>query len=439
MQETLETEAGQGERREAGRKETEARRKKPLLWLINNVFLFLSAGLALLLAWRSGVLGSVGQMVFCLFLALLLILLSLWRIRSRQVRANVRRRRVTMITASVLSFLLLILPSGAAVFSYEASFGRHFDSDEIYDRPPASFPGLELRETSFLSNKGQKLAAYIYTHEKSEPDGLVIMAHGLGGGQKDSIEEAYYFIRQGLAVLAYDASGSDKSPGVLGGFPQAAIDLKYALRFAAETAGLKELPVFLYGHSMGAYAVNAVLAEPEAASVRAVCSLAGPNSSLAVIEAVGRDMFGAGMKLLLPYFSLYEYAKFGRAAEASALQGFAAGRAKVLLVQCADDKTVPPEVGYDIFYRRYKDDPRFEFILYPKGGHNIFLYSPAALSYRNRFNAAFNAYVDQLPDGLTRELKADYIKQKLDKQLAYETDPELFGRIYAFFISALHP
>ena len=67
---------------------------------------------------------------------------------------------------------------------------------------------------------------------------------------------------------------------------------------------------------------------------------------------------------------LHERIKYGNYASNTALDGFSATTAAVMVVHSSDDNVVPTEYGYDIYYEKYKDDPRFSFIRLEDKGHN---------------------------------------------------------------------
>lgn len=424
---------------EAG-KSRELKRGKRLLYFLNNLFLLVSVVLAALLARRSAVIGRNGEKIFYTAGALIGGLLFVLRLLLFRPDKKKFVRRLTMIAAASLSWLFVVLPLLTAVISYEKVFGKRFDSLPAYERDVSEFPGMALRMERFPSDKGQELQAYISSPENSAAEAVVVMVHGLGGGHKHSLGQAYYFTQQGFAVLGFDISGNERSEGkALGGFPQALLDLKAALRFLKEDPILQDLPILLFGHSMGAYAADVVLAEPEGEDIRAVVSLAAPDSSLMAIQASGEEMAGKGIEYLLPHFSLYERCKFGKIAERTASEGLdAAEGTDVRIVQAEDDKIVPLWGGYELYYAKHQQDEHIRFLLLPEGGHNKILYSENALKEQKIFNDHIKAYMKTLPGGrLTRELKQAYMEKYFDKAKQYEVNEELFRQISDFYKASL--
>lgn len=216
---------------------------------------------------------------------------------------------------------------------------------------------------------------------------------------------ANYFAQNGYYVFAYDATGNDESEGdAVGGFPQGVIDLEYAISFVEQNEQIPDLPIVLFGHSWGGYNACSVLAyHPE---IKAVISCSGFNKSMDVIEAQGKKQVG---------------------------------NAAVLVLHSKDDGTVPIEYGYDIYYEKYKDDSRFEFIELEDRGHSM-VYDD--MSYMNEFNEEFEQWRETLDydyeakENQKRfsEDRMEYIHRNLDRNKWCDMlDPNLFSQFVAFY------
>lgn len=341
--------------------------------------------------------------------------------------------KITLTIVAVLAVLLVLAgifaPPIIANAVYKDNFGHRFETYEPTARSVDEFEGLNAAEYTFESDKGQKLAGYKYYRE-ADPKGVVVMAHGFGGGgHSDYMGVADYFAACGYIVFAYDATGNDKSEGEeVGGLPQGIIDLDYALRFVAECGDFEGLPVMLWGHSWGAYSVGSVLSlHPE---VKAAVMVSGFDKSADMIEFQGRQMVGDAVDFILPYINKIEEKKFGTYASLSCMEGFEKSNAAVLIVHSRDDSTVPYDNSFQKFYDTYKIDPRFEFVSYENRGHNhnSILCSDAALKYRDEFNKQFDKYMEAT-GGFTPDKKAEYIKENLDKKKLYILDEDLMKKM----------
>lgn len=353
-------------------------------------------------------------------------------------RAKRRGGRLKTALLALLCFLIavvFVMMPIFTIFIYEDNFGSRFETAEWMEYSVNDFDGLMLEECSFPSNNGQLLAGYKYSKDVEPTKGVAVLAHGFGGGGHNTyMDIADYFTSNGYLVFAYDCTGNDKSEGdSVEGLPQGVIDLDYALRYVKQLPEYKDLPIVLFGHSWGGYSVGSVLnCHPD---VEAAVLVAGFDKSTDLFEQQGESMIGGGIKLFMPYVSLYERFKFGEYADYSAVDGFNNTDADIMVIQSKDDATVLPENGYDKFFEVYADDPRFTFLEYEDRGHSYIYYSQAAKSYREQLNEDYTAYVEENGGEYNAEIKAEFMEKYLDKSKCYELDYELMGRILELYDS----
>ncbi len=344
-----------------------------------------------------------------------------------------KRRKIIIILGIVLILLLLIIPFGLAAMIYEDNFGDRYETYAPMARSIDEFEGLNLHRYTFASNQGQTLVGYKYYRTLENIKGVVIIAHGLGGGGHNSyMDVADFFAANGYVVFAYDATGNDESEGSsVRGIPQGLTDLNYAIQFVQQTSDFDGLPIVLFGHSWGGYSAGSVLnLHPE---VKAVVIAAGFNRSMDIIEEEGKRIAGDGIAALLPYISLYERIKLGKYSSYNCIDGFENSDAGVMIIHSTDDEMISQKMSYDIFYDLYKDNPRFNFVKYDNRGHNYVYYSDASREYKDEFNKGFDDYVNSLDGELTAELKAAYLDSHLDKKQLFDLDQELMDSIVKFY------
>lgn len=306
-----------------------------------------------------------------------------------------RRKVKTVLVqiACVFAAFIFVIAPVTAVIVYNDCFGKRFETSAAAAHSINDFEGLRVEECSFPSNDGQMLAGYQYSRtDQRSVKGVVVLAHGLGGGQNAYMDVADCFTSNGYLVFAYDATGNDKSEGAsVEGLPQGIIDLDYALRYVKQAEPYKALPILLFGHSWGGYSVGNVLnCHPD---INAAVIVSGFDRSYDLIESQGGSMIGPFIKVFMPYFSLYERLKFGKYASYNALDGFGASDAGIMIVHSRDDAEVPIEYGYDKFYAAFSDDARFCFVEYADRGHNILLDD----TLTEQILEFFDAYCDSAP------------------------------------------
>lgn len=347
-----------------------------------------------------------------------------------------RSRKILIISASVLLALVLVVHPLASVIIYESIFSTRYEPAPWLTFSTDDFDSLSVEHVE-ISGEGERLAGFKYYNPTvTEPLGLVVLAHGLGGGGHNPYMPLIdAFTDEGYSVFTYDATGNGESDGDdVNGLPQGPVDLGRAIAAALSDPDYEGLPLYLVGHSWGAYSVGAVLAS--CPQVKGAVMLAGFDSSADMIKEGASDYVGSFIATVAaPTVTLYERIKFGKSAALSVTDGIGATDASVMIIHSADDATVPSGIGYDKYYESYKDDPRVTFLHYDDRGHNYLYYTDTAAEYRAEINAAYVRYVED--DGLeySAESKIDFFGENLDVSKCYEIDPELMEQITDMFKS----
>ncbi|MDO4850432.1 MAG: alpha/beta fold hydrolase [Actinomycetota bacterium] len=322
---------------------------------------------------------------------------------------------------------------------YDDNVNKRFESYEPLMLHVEDFEGLQRTRYEFPSDKGQMLTGYLYS-SGDDQHGIVILAHGFGGGHNSYMDCANYLARHGYYVFAYDATGNDESEGEgVGGFPQGTVDLDHAISFVETSDDFPDLPIGLFGHSWGGYSVCSVLTyHPE---VKAVVECSGCNSSSDLFESAGKAEADHAIHAMMPFIKIHEWAKYGKYATNTAMDGFEASEAAVMVAHSSDDEVVPPCYGYDLYYDRYKDDPRFSFVRFEDKGHNGFLVDGDD-TYKDEFYAGLDQWLETLDydhqaEGNRERLaadKAEYIHMHLDRaRWSSRLDTELLDRFLRFY------
>ena len=349
--------------------------------------------------------------------------------------------KIILIILGVILILIiiaaLILPKPLAMSVYNDNFGVRFTTYEPLAWELEDFEGLMRDKHTFESDKGQVLTGYKYYRNNTEAKGLVVIAHGFGGGgHRSYMNIADYFASNGYVVFAYDATGNDESEGeAVGGLPQGIIDLDYALRFIKSSPEFAGLPIVLWGHSWGGYSVGSVMKlHPD---VKAAVIVAGFNESLDMLETEGRNIAGDAIDFVLPYFEEYEKETFGEYASMSILESLVETEASVMIIHSADDNMIPIEMSYDRYYEKYADNESFTFIRFEDRGHNYVFCSEARRKYIEEYNIVAEAYSESVGE-MTEEMRAAYYEENFDKHKGYELDSELMSQMLELYNSSIN-
>ena len=358
-------------------------------------------------------------------------------------QSHKKLKRGLLIGSASLVALFVIIPFTVVLIVLAVIFSGRHETDPALALSLADYPGLVMEEETFLSASGEQLQGYFYQPASLPSSGLIIMAHGFGGGGHNSyMEEAWWFSQAGYYVFAYDATANDKSTGSgIGGFEQGILDLDRAIATAESHPEVDGLKVCLFGHSWGAYSASCVLTmHPE---VSAVCAVSGMNSGIGLIEQEGVSHGGPAASLLMPWFRAVLSARFPGLTGLTSLYAYEESDAGVLIIHGENDTTILPGWGYDIYASSLRDDDRFTFLLIPDRGHDDILRSDEAIAGITAFNEEYtSAYLAAYPqeDATDEQLAAfreEYLKNNLSRSLwAYKDDPALMQSIIAFFDAA---
>lgn len=341
-----------------------------------------------------------------------------------------RKLRKTLLIAAGLFVLVFAAVSLLVTKSiYDKNFGRvdapkysgflrHADVTE-YEHTELSFPSGE-----------NNLIGYVYGEENNK--GLVVLAHGLGGGAESNTALTIALVDMGWRVFTYDCTGSYRSEGSgTKGLPQSALDLDAALDYV-ESQSLK-LPVMLYGHSWGGYAVAAVLDMGH--DVNAVVSVAGYASPDALLHEQMQSMMGGFSTFTYPFGWLYQRMLFGANAGRSAIDSINSSAVPVMVIHGSEDEMIRYDGAGIIAGRGEITNPNVVYVtrdMEGQNGHNNLMSSVAALKYIEEKNAEYDeiydSYGGKIPDGINAEYYAD-----VDKFRASELDSELIDMIDGFY------
>ena len=154
---------------------------------------------------------------------------------------------------------------------------------------------------------------------------------------------------------------------------------------------------------------------------------------MAVVKQYGEMIFGFATDFMASYVSVYEYMKFGRYADLSAIDSMKKSNAEIMILHSALDDIVYSENGYDIFYSEFSDDSRFTFIWYDDRTHGRVYCVDEASEYITEFEMEYGEYLDS--NGLRDkdEVRLDYYIRNIDKDAYNQLDDQLFGSIIEMF------
>lgn len=337
-----------------------------------------------------------------------------------------------MIWAWILGTLavIAILLTAIAFMCLHLVFGARCDGDpSLRYFSHEDFADMQAEPVCFPSDRGQILRGAVYTCMDDEtPLGLVVFAHGMGGGHLSYMTEIHTFAAAGFAVLAYDNTGTCSSDGKkLVGFYQAVRDLRSALAFVREREELSCLRIVLAGHSWGGYAVCQALAYANG-MVSGVASLSAPDSVPRTICDMMSGALGAKMGWMRPFFSAALLLSDGAGALHRSSAVLKKSTVPVLLLHGDSDRSVLYS-NSPLARKAVREKGNITGIVYEGRGHNVYQTAESERYLNERF-AEISAAKKKYPKGIPEaEKKGLY---DIDYALMTEEDANVMKTVVDF-------
>ncbi len=293
---------------------------------------------------------------------------------------------------------------------------------------------LERELISFPSGENQ-LQGYLYGADHTK--GLIVLSHGMGGGADNYLGDIMYFLDAGYQVFAFDNTGCYLSEGNnCVGPVQSVIDLDAALTFIEGEPRFEGLPVLLYGHSWGGYAVTAIFNFDH--EIAASVSVSGFNESMEMTMEWIQDM-GVLAKLEYPYIYLYQRMLFGEKLDFTAVRGINRTDTPVLLIHGTEDQVISLTGSATMARRDEITNPNVEYKLCDserQNGHNNLLYALDALDYMDELNTEYDKLYEEYNEDIPDEVKRAFY-DGVDKLRVEARDPEFMRDVLDFYERAI--
>ncbi|HUM24141.1 MAG TPA: alpha/beta hydrolase [Saccharofermentans sp.] len=291
-------------------------------------------------------------------------------------------KKIIRVIVAVFALYFLVVPAVIAIihgvvmrnYSYEDYDANRF---LVYADIASQYPREEIQVESGDHN----ISAYLYGVENSK--GLIVVAPGHSDSNDIKLYEVRYFVDAGYQVLGFDYSGYYTSDGDFGGYTQAVYDLDAILSYCDDNERFNEMPIYLFGHSLGGYAVTAVLNFDH--RVDAVVSASGFNSASEQWECSIQRFTGWLYPIISPMNRLFIDLEYGEDRNLSAVDGINNANIPVLVISA----------DVDVFYNGNRSpiyeardsitNENCEFILMDEEGHNehySYFLTDAALEYQ---------------------------------------------------------
>ena len=323
--------------------------------------------------------------------------------------------------------------------AYRAIFPRYerpnyalVPGEYLYSRIADRLPRREM----YFKPHTHTLKGYFYGRTTSR--GVVILRHGIHSGSDDYLPLTEALVRRGYGVFTYDGTGTFESEGKSTvGMCQAIIDLEASLKYLLRKGEISGAPIYLLGHSLGAYAVTAALCTLD--GISAVAAIAGMNSGIDIIADRVREYIRVRGFVELQQGILLAYQRylFGHYVDMTAVSGIMRANVPTLLAHGVDDKVIRLSRQSITAHTEPISAPNIEYYLGRGlvGGHNSIWHSPAAVSYKMQLESDLKL-LKMASGGKASSAARAKLYSGIDHKKFSEVNEELVDRIDATFRSA---
>ncbi len=236
------------------------------------------------------------------------------------------------------------------------------------------FPNLRRVRVEFQNNRNVTLRGYLYhTGDAEKPVAagkrIIILVNGYLQSHQDYMTDIAHFADCGFAVFGFDNMGCYESDGEsMRGLDQAVLDLESAIKFL-ERITEENAEIYLYGHSMGAYACAMILTETK--QVKRVLLRSGFSDSTQMMSDALSTTYGRTARIMAPFLYLYRCVLFPELLFRNTLSGLRKTKAEVLILHCADDTVVPLKHSLWCVCRRLLHKENIARRLFYGRGHDV--------------------------------------------------------------------
>ncbi len=270
---------------------------------------------------------------------------------------------ILIILAVIIVLLFLSYLFGDAIIKRAFSRMDYNQNSELlsYDDVKNKY---QREEFTFISKKVQ-LKGYIYGKSNNQ---ILIYVHGMCPGHTGYLSDITYLVNLGYQVITYDYTATGFSNGAyFYGLNQQKYDLLSLFKYLQENDEYKNKDFYLYGHSMGGYAVAAVANKNE--HIKKIVSISAFNKPMEIlISFIKQNKKILGYLAFLP-LHLASLFHFGLHYNENAANVLKKSNKNVLVIHGEKDQTV--KLKHSIYNKKDKiKNDKISFKLMTEEYHN---------------------------------------------------------------------
>lgn len=331
-------------------------------------------------------------------------------------KKNKKLLRILSITLAMFCIIALL----GITIAHNMVFKR-YDYDQYDSEHYLLYSDLDEnlypRETLSIQSNENTLTGFLYGTDNTK--GLLVISPGHSDANDIKLYEIMYFVDAGWQVLCYDYTGSYNSQGDnVNGYTQSVHDLDAVLDYVEVDHRLQNIPIMLFGHSLGAYASAAVLQyNPNVSAAIIASGFDTPNEQWTYsIERYTGIMHS----ILTPFTKLFITLKYGEEQNLSAIAGINSTDIPILVISGIEDEFYG---GESPIYKKRKQitNPNCRFVYKNTPNHNghyDYFLSDTALAYQAL-------------------VKGDSYTGKIDKVLYNQHDLNFMDELNQFLLESI--
>lgn len=222
-----------------------------------------------------------------------------------------------------------------AFITEHCAFGKRCDKNPNLKYFSAEDFGLSAELISLPNG----LKGFIYRKaDMRQKEKLIIFCHGMGPGQIAYTTEIADFCNNGYIVLALDSAGCNMSEGKSIKGMYSGVETAIAAIDFARSYFSADMPVYLVGHSWGAYSALCASAKRKVAGVVAISAPDTPSKTMqeAAAPIISRPLAA----ILRPFWWLVNFIRYGAKGNTSAARSAERNCTPTMLIHGDADKIV---------------------------------------------------------------------------------------------------
>ena len=269
------------------------------------------------------------------------------------------------------------------------------------------------------------------------PKGIVLVAHGIHAGGDDYLNVIGYFLDNGYNVFSFNYKGTYESEGdSTVGLCESLVDVDHAIKHIQQNEKYNKLPLFLFGHSWGGYAVTSALEINN--NIKACASVSGMNSGYTMIVEKAQQYVGQLSKTSKPFFDIYQKFLFKDYVKYKGDKGINNSNIPVVIAHGADDSLIVYNKQAIIAHKDKITNPNVKYYVGKgyQGDHSDILLSNDAIIYKKEIKSELRLLEMQKGKKLSYEELQNFYKT-VDHLKYSEVNKDLMDLIIKTFDEAL--